>query len=123
VKTILKLAVLFIIQSNIYGQTDSSKHVIKKILLSIEGRFGASFGNNFYAFNIGGPSLRLAFNKNLKIGVGALPSFYFRNGKPGARLGVSPRIDYKRFAIIAPFYHFDSTNTWIWTIGLAYRIN
>lgn len=61
--------------------------------LSLEGMFGFSVGNDFYAINVGGPSLFLVLNHNWKIGVGALPSIYLLNGKAGARLGVSPRVD------------------------------
>lgn len=73
--------------------------------------------------NVGGPSLFLVLNKNWKIGIGALPSIYYLEGKLGARLGVSPRIDYKNFVIMAPFFHRDKTDEWIWSLGLGYKFH
>ncbi|NBP69501.1 MAG: hypothetical protein EBU52_12220, partial [Cytophagia bacterium] len=74
--------------------------------LGLEGMAAFAVGEDFYAFNVGGPSLLLRLNKDLKIGFGALPSFYVKEGRSGAKLGVSPRIDYKNFVVIAPFFHF-----------------
>jgi len=100
--------------------TDKNK---KGLDIGLEGMVGVSVGNNFYAFNVGGPALMLRLNQNWKIGVGALPSFYILNGKTGARLGVSPRLDYKNFVLIVPFYHRDSTNEWIWSVGMGYKFH
>ncbi|HMP98650.1 MAG TPA: hypothetical protein PKC24_02640 [Cyclobacteriaceae bacterium] len=91
--------------------------------LSLEGMFGFSVGNDFYAINVGGPSLFLVLNQNWKIGVGALPSIYVLNGKTGARLGVSPRVDYKNLVFTAPFFHRDTTGEWIWSIGGGYKFH
>ena len=95
----------------------------EKFAIGLEGMVGVSVGNNFYAFNVGGPSLMLKLSKDWKIGVGALPSFYILNGKTGAKLGVSPRLDYKSIVLIAPFYYRDSTNEWIWSMGLGYKFH
>jgi hypothetical protein len=84
--------------------------------LGLEGMLGVSFGNNFYSVNVGGPALFLTLSKDLKIGVGALPSLYSLDGKLGARLGVSPRIDYKNLVFIAPFFHRDTADEWIGSI-------
>lgn len=91
--------------------------------IGIEGMLGFSMGRNFYAFNIGGPGLFLVLNQNLKVGIGAFPSFYLLEGKTGARLGVSPRVDYKNLVLIAPFYHKDSTGEWIWSVGFGYKFH
>jgi hypothetical protein len=87
--------------------------------VGLEGMLGVSFGNNFYSVNVGGPALSLTLSKDLKVGVGALPSLYSLDGKLGARLGVSPRIDYKKLVLIAPFFHQDSANNWIGSIGFG----
>ena len=63
--------------------------------VGLEGMAGFSVGKNIYAFNVGGPSLLLRLNQDFKIGLGAIPSFYFLEGKAGARLGVGPRVDFK----------------------------
>lgn len=91
--------------------------------VGLEGMLGVSFGNDFYAVNVGGPSLFLVLNQDLKIGVGALPSFYLFEGKWGARLGVGPRIDYKNLAFFAPFFHRDTTDEWIWSVGFGYKFH
>jgi hypothetical protein len=69
------------------------------------------------------PSLFLVLNKDLKIGVGALPSIYLLESRLGARLGVSPRIDYKNIVFIAPFFYRDKTDKWIWSVGLGYKFH
>ncbi|MDO8966373.1 hypothetical protein [Algoriphagus sp.] len=91
--------------------------------VGLEGMLGVSFGNNFYSVNVGGPALFLTLSKDLKIGVGALPSLYSLDGKLGARLGVSPRIDYKNFVFIAPFFHRDTADEWIGSIGFGYKFH
>lgn len=82
-----------------------------------------SFGKDFYAVNVGGPGLFLVLNEDLKIGVGALPSLYQHEGRLGARLGVSPRIDFKNLVLIAPFFHKDTSDTWIWSVGFGYKFH
>lgn len=91
--------------------------------IGLEGMIGFSVGEDFYSLNVGGPSLFLNLNKHWKIGVGALPSLYLLNGKLGARLGVSPRIDHKNLVLIAPFFHKDSSGEWIWSLGLGYKFH
>ena len=66
---------------------------------------------------------QLYLNKNLKIGIGALPSIFLYNDKLGARLGVSPRVDYKNIVLIAPFFHRDVTGEWIPSVGLGYKFH
>lgn len=104
--TVLSSILVIFFSFNLFAQTEQDSPD-KKVTLKLEGMIGASFGRNFYAFNVGGPSFGLRINSNLKVGVGAVPSFYIRNGKSGGKLGVSPRIDYKNFVLIAPFFHFD----------------
>lgn len=65
----------------------------------------------------GRPNLRLKFTENLSVGLGAFPSLYIRQNKTEPKLGLSPRLDYKRWVLIAPVYHFDSPDRWIWTFG------
>ncbi|NBW38406.1 MAG: hypothetical protein EBR30_25975 [Cytophagia bacterium] len=91
--------------------------------LGLEGMAAFAVGEDFYAFNVGGPSLLLRLNKDLKIGFGALPSFYVKEGRSGAKLGVSPRIDYKNFVVIAPFFHFETSGKWIGTVGFGYKFH
>ena len=91
--------------------------------VGLEGMLGVSFGESFYSVNVGGPSLLLGLSKDWKIGIGALPSLYLLDGKLGARLGVSPRIDYKNYVLIAPFFHKDRTDEWIWSVGFGYKFH
>lgn len=108
----------------LFAQNDINKEINnKKLELSLEGMLAASAGNEFYAFNVGGPALGLKLNENLKIGVAAYPSFYVKSGKTGAKLGVGPRIDYKNLVLISPFYSFESNDEWVWTIGLEYKFH
>ncbi|HCA82952.1 MAG TPA: hypothetical protein DEP18_04130 [Flavobacteriales bacterium] len=89
----------------------------------LEGMLGFSFGKNFYSMNVGGPGLYFVINKNLKMGIGAFPSLYVLNGNLGARLGVSPRIDFKNLVLITPFFHRDRTDEWIWSVGFGYKFH
>jgi hypothetical protein len=119
-KVICTLFCLFSIQVLI-AQPDTTTTLKSSFDLGFEGMIGASAGNNFYAFNVGGPSFKYRITKNLKIGLGALPSFYIKEGSAGAKLGVSPRIDYKKFVLIAPFFHFEHNNQWVWSIGMGVK--
>lgn len=65
----------------------------------------------------------LRLNEDWKVGAGALPSFYTKEGNTGAKLGVSPRIDYKNFALIALFFHFKRTDEWVCSVGLGYKFH
>jgi hypothetical protein len=105
------------------GQDTTSMATPSKFSIGLEGMLGIAFGKNFYAVNVGGPSLFLVLTKDLKIGVGALPSLYLLEGKLGARLGVAPRIDYKNWVLFAPFFHRDKTEEWISSIGIGYKFH
>jgi hypothetical protein len=105
------------------GQDTTSIENPAKFNIGLEGMIGVSFGNDFYSVNVGGPGLFLVFNKDLKIGVGALPSLYLLEGKLGARLGVAPRIDYKNLVLFAPFFHRDTVDEWIWSVGIGYKFH
>lgn len=91
--------------------------------VGLDGMLGVSVGSQFYSMNVGGPSLFLNISRNLKIGIGALPSLYLLENKLGARLGVAPRIDYKNVVLFAPFFHRDKTETWIWSVGIGYKFH
>lgn len=119
-----KAFLLFLlISSSVWAQEPLAKENQPRWDVGLEGMLGIAVGKDFYAFNVGGPMLLLRLNKDLRIGVGGLPSFYIKEGKTGAKLGVSPRIDYKNFVLIAPFFHFESSDSWISTIGLAYKFH
>jgi hypothetical protein len=102
------------------GDNDKSKSS-SNVDLALEGMAGVSFGRNFYAFNVGGPSLRLRITEDLRIGVGALPSFYIKKGKTGGKLGVAPRVDFKDWVFFAPFFHFDDPDQWVFSVGFGYK--
>lgn len=105
------------------GQDSMAVDQSSKWDVGLEGMLGVSFGDDFYSMNVGGPSLFLNLNKDLKIGIGALPSLYLLNGKLGARLGVAPRIDNKNIVLFAPFFHRDRTDQWIWSVGFGYKFH
>lgn len=104
------------------AQTDNTKPSATWDL-GIEGMIATSIGKDFYAFNIGGPTLLVRLKHNLKIGVAAVPSFYINEGKTGAKLGVAPRIDLKNIVLIAPCYHFESENKWVYSFGIGYKFH
>lgn len=123
-KKVVLLGAIFFISTFTYAQEQAKKEEENpKWDIGLEGMLGIAVGKDFYAFNVGGPSLMLRLNDKWKVGVGAIPSFYVKAGKTGAKLGVSPRIDYKNFALIAPFFHFDSTDKWVWSVGLGYKFH
>jgi hypothetical protein len=109
--------------SLVRSQDTSSDNRSSKWDLSLEGMVGASVGKNFYSMNVGGPALFLVLNKDWKVGIGALPSIYLLENRLGARLGVSPRIDFKNLVFIAPFFYRDKTESWVWSVGLGYKFH
>jgi hypothetical protein len=101
-------------------------HTVKsssRLDVGLEGMIGFSVGKNFYSMNVGGPSLFLVLNKDWKIGMGAFPSLYLLEGKLGARLGVSPKVEYKNLIFFAPFFYREKTEKWIWSVGLGYKFH
>lgn len=123
-KNILPLIVFFILTSFVAKSQDTTSiEKPSKFDISLEGMIGVSFGKDFYSVNVGGPGLFLVLNKDWKIGVGALPSLYIFEGRLGARLGVSPRIDYKNIVLIAPFFHRDTADEWICSVGFGYKFH
>ena len=120
---ILFIAILGLgIQESI-GQTVTISEEKKDFAISLEGMLGFSFGKDFYSMNVGGPALFLNLKPDLRIVLGAFPSLYLLNGNLGARLGVSPRIDYKNLVFFAPFFHRESSDTWIGTVGIGYKFH
>jgi hypothetical protein len=100
---------------------EKSKNPAPQMQLSIDGMIGASFGKNFYTLNIGGPAVFLNFQKDLKVGIGMLPSLYSENGKFGTRLGLSPRVDYKNLVFMIPFFPSQPFGKWVASAGLGYK--
>ncbi len=94
-----------------------------KVALSLEGMAGISFGDKMVSFNVGGPNLLMGFGKYWRAGLAAFPSFFVRDSKTGARLGVGGRIDYKNFVLFTSFYHFDSKDVWVGTLGFGYKFH
>lgn len=120
------LLMVMLICLNAHGQEDENSDSDKSKTswdLGLEGMIASSVGNDFYAFNVGGPSFQLRLNQDWKVGFGALPSFYVKSGRPGAKLGVAPRVDYKQFVLIAPFFHFEENNEWVWSVGIGYKFH
>jgi hypothetical protein len=117
------LGLLMLTSFLVKGQDATSIENPSKFDIGLEGMIGVSFGSDFYSVNVGGPSLFLVLNKDWKIGVGALPSLYLLNGNLGARLGVAPRVDYKNLVVMAPFFHRDATDEWIWSLGFGYKFH
>ncbi|MBW3467215.1 hypothetical protein [Arthrospiribacter ruber] len=107
----------------LFAQEEEEKKPNNSWDIGLEGMAGFSVGPKVVAFNVGGPSLLLRLNDKFKIGVGAIPSFFYLEGRPTARLGVGPRIDYGNFAFFAPFFHRDITDEWLWSVGLGYKFH
>ena len=105
-----------------YAQ-DTLKKPVNKFTFELEGMIMVACNDRFYAFSVGGPNLMVRITNSFKIGVGAFPSFYVKDGLTGAKLGVSPRVDFKQFSFVVPFYHFESSGRWQYAFGLAYRFN
>jgi hypothetical protein len=95
----------------------------KKIDWAIDGMLGLSFNGKALGINVGGPSLKFKWNKDLKIGIGAFPSLLVMDKKAVPRLAVSPILEYKKWLFIAPYYGYDSLDKIIWTYGLGYKFN
>jgi len=122
-RTAIACLFFMVVASGGYGQSAGKDENRLGWEVGLEGMLGFAAGNDFYAFNVGGPSLLLQVHRHWKVGVGALPSFYVKEGKSGAKLGVSPRIDFKNLVLIVPFFHFDQSDTWVWSVGLGYKFH
>lgn len=83
-----------------------------KAAAHLDGTLGFTAGDGFYTLNIGGPSFSLVFDEGFKIGVGAWPSLHFQDGKVTPKLGLGPRIDFKKVSIIAPFFPSQPSGKW-----------
>jgi hypothetical protein len=94
-----------------------------KVSLELEGMAGFSFGNKLVAMNVGGPSLMLSVSRNLRIGVGAFPSFFVYKEKTGARLGVGNRFEFTNWVLFTSFFHFDTRDIWVGSAGFGYRFH
>ncbi|GMQ30960.1 hypothetical protein [Algoriphagus confluentis] len=123
IQVLLFIGFFFLTSLVAQGQDTTSNQSHSKFDIGLEGMIGVSFGRDFYSMNVGGPSLFLILGKDLKLGVGALPSLYLLEGKLGARLGVAPRIDYKNMVFFAPFFHRDKTEEWIASVGFGYKFH
>ena len=88
----------------------------------MHGMIGLSAGDRFYTMNVGGPSLMLNITPDLGVGLGAFPSFFMDDGEPGGKLGISPRVDYKRFVFFTPLFIFDHSGRKVWTFGMGYKL-
>ena len=119
-----KLFFLFIFCSSTtycFAQSKEEAKANKKIEWSIEGMIGLSFNGRALGINVGGPSLKIKWKNNLKVGFGAVPSLLVMDNRAVPRLAVSPIIEYKKLIFIAPYYGYDSSNRIIWTYGLGYK--
>lgn len=103
------------------GQTSSSSSSPKKAEVGLEGSLGMSVGKDIVALNVGGPAFAIRFHKDWKVGVMALPSVVFRNNATVTRLGIAPRIQYKKLSLILPLYEFNTV--WYMTAGLSYQFS
>lgn len=119
----IQFTILALLFNSIAAIAQSQDNIDPKFEIGLEGMLFASVGKNFYAFNVGGPSLQLRITNDLKAGVAAMPSFYVRDGRSGAKLAVGPRIDFKNLVFALPFFHFDTSETWIMTAGLGYKFH
>jgi hypothetical protein len=106
-----------------FSQAKEEPKLTKRIDVGLEGMIGISFNSNTIGINVGGPSLKFRYNKNVKVGVGAFPSLVIQDSKAFPRLGVSPILEYKKWLFIVPYYGYDSYNKTIWTYGLGYKFN
>lgn len=100
--------------------TDFVKAQESKAAAFLDGTLGVTVGDGFYTINIGGPSFSLVLDKGIKLGVGALPSLHFEEGKVAPKLGLGPRVDLRKVSIIAPFFPAQPTGKWVGSIGLAF---
>ena len=118
----LRVSLAFALLANVHLAMGQEKEK-SKVQLSLEGMGGVSFGEKMVAFNVGGPNLLMGIGQNWRAGLAAFPSFFVRDSKTGARLGVGGRIDYKKMVLFSSFFHFDSKDVWVGTVGLGYKFH
>ena len=120
-RTIVSIGLLFFL-TGISAQEIQQVKPESRIEGGFDGMIAVSYGSKTLGINVGGPSLKYKFNKDFKIGVGAVPSLIVLDNKAMPRLAVSPIIEYKGWMLIAPYYGYDAKNKQIWTFGIGYRL-
>ena len=93
----------------------------KNVEAGFDGMLGLSYGTDTMALNVGGPSLKYKFNKNFKVGIGALPSLIHMDDKVQPRLAFSPIVEYRKWMLITPYYGYNTKDKMIWTFGVGYK--
>lgn len=112
------------VAGSVRGQDTPDQEGAKKTRVEFEGMVSASVGADAWAVNVGGPSFKVKLNKNVAVGAGALPSFVSWRDRQEPRLGLSPRVDYKHWVLVAPVYFFSgSDGGWVYTFGLGHKFH
>ena len=119
----IKLALVLALSLNLHTSTQAQQTSPAKsnTQFGLEGSLGMSVGKDIVALNVGGPAFAIRFHKDWKAGIMALPSVVFRNNATVTRLGIAPRIQYKRVSLILPLYEFNTV--WYMTAGLSYQFS
>jgi hypothetical protein len=115
----LQIVLCFLFLNYAFAQEQNTQSPAEKWNVGLEGIMAFSAGQNIFAANVGGPSFLLSLNQTINIGVCALPTLFIYEKKTGLGLGFSPRIDYKNFMFIFPFYKLG--DQWIRTVGMGYK--
>lgn len=121
-----KLLLLFfcLLSVAVYAQ-DSKKSTYK---FGLEGTVAVTSDldkGNLY-FNVGSASFLFKLPSNFKLGVAAFPSLMVpidRKAIIEPKLGFGPKLEYKQYSLICPFYFFSTPTRkyWNFSVGLGYK--
>lgn len=108
-----------------FSQTTETK-LEKKLSFEMSGQAAVSYAkyhkNDNLFFNMGGPTLKFAFNK-INLGFSMYPSLRaeFQTSKITPILGTGFSVNYKKVVLLFPMYYMPASNVWVTTIGLGYK--
>lgn len=105
----------------LFAQSADSTRSPRPLSIGLEGMAGVSFGDKTVAFNVGGPHLKLKLGPFWSVALAAFPSLLIVDGKAEPRLGIGPRLDYRKLVLIVPAFFHNKSDKWIWTAGLGYK--
>lgn len=129
-KIAISLAVILFFISLVYTQAQTVTE--GNFEAGFKGMAAFSFNSRTVAVNLGGPHLDFRITEDVAIGLGAFPSLFFsahptlvrENGRNRfePKLGLGPRVDFKKIVFIAPVYHLSNPEMWLWTFGIGIKI-
>lgn len=131
-KKLTSTLILLLVFINTYSQDDRSNKI--KSSFSIDGAVCLTTDGKAAYFNMGGAQIKFDVNHKVVFAITLLPSIgintikttdgYTEKTRLNAIpfLGIGPQIFIKKFIFSFPFFYKNSSNVWVATAGIGYKI-